>query len=332
MLDEYREQQQVIYRIMKNAVMNKKLSHAYLFDIKNYIHGKEMAMSFIKYLLCPTQKSNFDDCGECTQCKKIDDSNYSELKVINPDGIWIKKEQLDELQIEFSKKPLEGNYKIYIINQVERLNQYAANSLLKFLEEPEEGIIAILITNNLFQVLETIRSRCQILSFIPERKTVEDQNNLLNLYMLITKNNDIFGKEEQEKYEKIVNNIIEFIQFLEKKGKETLLYTNKLWHNNIHEKEQFLFAFDIMTFFYEDIMNEKCQRPVRIFQNNQELIHIICEQNTLNNIVKKINIIMKAKQKVKVNMNNNLLIDKLILDLLGGEESDRSSRNYVRQP
>lgn len=321
MLDEYQEQQPIVYQIMKNAVLHQKVSHAYLIDTKNCMIGEKMTLAFAKYLLCPYNKSNSKDCGNCTQCKKIDDFNYIELKIIDADGLWIKKEQLDELQEEFSKKPLEGSYKVYIIHQVERLNKAAANSLLKFLEEPEEGIIAILTTNNLFQILETIRSRCQILSFSNEKKydsNLESEIDIIASY-LPTSLFDLNSLDGKEKYHMFVQSILDFIQFFEKKGKETLLYTEKLWHNKIHDKEELLLAFQIMTLFYHEVLNDQCERNIQIFKEEKDLITSISKQNTINQIIQKINIIMQQKKKIKINVNNGLLIDKLILDLLGGE-------------
>ena len=94
----------------------------------------------------------------------INDKCYPEIKIINPDGLWIKKEQLDEIQKEFSTKAVFGTKKIYIINEADKMNSSAANSILKFLEEPVPNIIAILVTNNIYQLLDTIISRCQVIS------------------------------------------------------------------------------------------------------------------------------------------------------------------------
>ena len=98
------------------------------------------------------------------QVEEKEKSEETKLK----DTILLQKEQLDELQKEFSEKSIFSNKKIYIINHADRLNKSAANSILKFLEEPEENIIAILITDNIYQLLDTIVSRCQIISFSKE--------------------------------------------------------------------------------------------------------------------------------------------------------------------
>ena len=72
-------------------------------------------------------------------------SSYPEIKIIEPDGMWIKKEQLMELQEEFNKTAIEGSKRIYTILECEKLNKQAANSILKFLEEPNDDIIALLV-------------------------------------------------------------------------------------------------------------------------------------------------------------------------------------------
>ena len=171
MLDEYKKTQHIAYKILNTSVKNNTFSHAYLFDTNGFPESSKIIMSFVKTLLCPNKYTNKEKCGECHQCEVIESGNFPEIKIINPDGMWIKKKQLQELQSEFGEKAIIGNKRIYIINHADRLNTSAANSILKFLEEPEEGIIAILQTDNIYSVLETILSRCQTLS-LKETKSV----------------------------------------------------------------------------------------------------------------------------------------------------------------
>lgn len=319
MLDDFKDQQPVVYTMMKNAVSSGKLSHAYLLDIKNYFLGNEMAMAFVKSLLCPMNYRNKQACSNCSQCEKIDNSNYTELKIIHPDGLWIKKEQMDELQEEFSKKALAGKYKVYVIFQAEKLNKYAANSLLKFLEEPEEGIIAILITNNFFQVLETIRSRCQILSFSNEKNNNNDTSMIESLIKSLNINlYDINTADGKEKLYRFIENVLYFIDIVEKRGKDSLLYTEKAWHKNISEKEELMLAFDLMIVFYSDILNIKSERKLKFFAEKIDFVSKISEENSIEKIVNKISVLSELKGKIKLNINNKLLIDTLIMNF-GGE-------------
>lgn len=313
MLDNYIKQQPIIHRILKNSLKNNRNVHAYLFETSDKENGLKVALAFSKYLLCPKNYSNDDHCGECNQCKVIDNNNFTEIKIINPDGMWIKKEQLTALQQEFSKKAIGSTKKVYIINSAEKLNPQAANSILKFLEEPEDNIVAILITNNQYQLLDTIVSRCQILSFI-ENKNIDSDNLLECLWK-----NVIMTDEEKEVFNsERIDSVINFVDFYENNGIDTLLYLNRLWHKNINKRRLIEIAFEVMILFYKDILNYKCNRNVEIFNEYQKQIESIAVKNTSPIICDKIKKILEIKEKISYNMNSNLLMDKLIIMLEGG--------------
>ena len=199
MLDNFKSQQPIAYKIITNSIKNDRLSHAYLFETNGYKFSKDFIISFVKTLLCPHHYVNSNNCKQCHICEKIDKNIYSEFKIIERDGMWIKKEQLLELQKNFKTKGVESNYKVYVINNAEYLNQSSSNSLLKFLEEPQDNIIAILVTNNIHQLLDTIISRCQIISLVnDEEKTIEKQ-----ISSLLETNIDNFDS--------VINDTLDFI-------------------------------------------------------------------------------------------------------------------------
>lgn len=316
MLDNYKDVQPIVYKILKNAIKNDECSHAYLFESGTFYQSQDFIMAFIKSLLCPFNYFNFEKCNNCHQCQMIDSGNFPELKIINPDGLQIKKEQLLSLQDEFSKKPIIGNKKIYLINGAEKLNKAAANSILKFLEEPDNNIIAILLTNNIYEVLGTIRSRCQIISF----KNINYFPNLNSSiekikYILYSNldNYEILTKIE-EINEKIIK-VIEFVNYYEKNHLNTLLFISKLWNDYIKTKEELNHAFEIITLYYKDILNHKLNRKIEIFNDYIDNIEIISQNNSTKEICDKINIIVNLKNKIKYNANANLLMDKLIISL-----------------
>lgn len=319
MLDDYKDEQPIIYKIITNQIKKDSLSHAYIFETLGYYQSFEFIMAIIKTILCPKKHFNKKNCGKCFQCEVIESGNFPEIKIINPDGMWIKKEQLKELQTEFNEKAIIGNKKIYIINGAEKLNKSSANSMLKFLEEPDNNIIAILLTENIYEVLETIRSRCQVLK-LKESKLKEEDNTISKLKQILTvKNND-----PDEKIEKA----IEFVNYYEIHGKDTILYINKLWNEYYKTKEDYINAFEIMILYYKDILNKKMDRKLEIFDKSKS-INEISEKSTIKEICKKLNIIIKIKESIKYNVNLNLTMDKLIIELDGGKRNDRSSRNFI---
>ncbi len=313
MLDEYQSVQPIVYKILKNAVSKDKYSHAYLFETNGFYDSFNLIFSFVKTVMCPSSQTNNQNCENCKQCEVINSGNFPEIEIIEPDGLWIKKDQLQKLQNEFNKKAIIGNKKIYIIKEADKLNKQAANSILKFLEEPEEGIIAILITDNIYQILETIRSRCQIIKLKEEKQLFSVEGTLNRLYLILKGNIEI-DDNELIKLEKTIN----FINHYEKNNIDTIIYTQKLWHDFIKTKEDIVMAFDTMIFYYKDILNYLSNRKLDIFNDYQKDIEQIASKNDLKTICHKLNAITIMKEKIKYNANTNLIVDKLIINLEGG--------------
>ena len=317
MLDDFKNEQKIVYKILINSIKKNKNSHAYLIETNNYSKSLELAIAFAKTLLCPFNYTNSLNCNGCRQCNIIDDNNFLEFKIIKSDGEWIKKEQLDELQYLFSKKAVIGNKKVYIIDGVEKLNTTSANSILKFLEEPEEGIIAILITENINRVLNTIVSRCQIL-------TLKNFLNLSNFstiekiaIKLFNSENKIKEFTENDNSILFVNNVINFVKYYEEHGMDTLLDIENLWNCYFKDRREINNALEIMLLFYSDVLNYLMNKPILIFNEIKKDIQNISIKSNALNISKKISVIIDLKDKIKYNINTNLLMDKLLIRFEG---------------
>lgn len=315
MLEEYKNYDKIIYRQMENAI-NNNLSHAYLFDLNNNVYAENMVMAFVKEILCKKHISK-EEYNDCSVCRRIDDGNYSELKKIYPDGLVIKKEQLDDLQKSFSTKALESDKKVYIIYDAEKLNLSAANSLLKFLEEPGEGVIAILLTNNLNNMLNTISSRCQILKF--NNSKIEDFikysniNSKVSIYKIAFY---IFMKTEIDDYiENFVNNVISFWKNYESNGKKMIIYEKQFFLDIFKEKDEILNFIRCSILLYRDVINCKLNNEILYYNDYRDIIEEISNRNTLNNILHKLNVLLSKEQLVTKNVNNNMFIDGIIIDM-----------------
>ena len=242
------------------------------------------------------------------------------LKKIYPDGQYIKKEQLDELQKNFSTKALESNYRIYIIYDADKLNTAAANSLLKFLEEPEEGILAILLTNNVNKVLKTISSRCQILNFrqnnVNEFITMNNIDKEITLHKLaftLFKISDINLVGDYHK--EFINSVLKYIKYYETNGIKSIINEKSLFLDVFKEKEEIYNFFEILVLFYRDVINVKLDKNIMFFDDNKDLLEFVSNRNILENILKKIDIIIKKQKLIRNNINTNMLIDSLIIDM-----------------
>lgn len=327
MLEDYKQGQPIAYKIFINAIKNKHV-HAYLFQVNDCMDAKDIAVSFAKSLICDKHffENSNKECGDCTICHRIEKNCYPELVIVDSEGLWIKKEQLIDLQKKFSKKSIEGNNKVYIINGVEKLNASAANSILKFLEEPEENIVAILLAYDIQSVLKTILSRCQIIALKPNNQInigkgcAGDQN--MTLLKIGTKvYNDRY---EMEKYlsdkQSIVKTeaIINFIKNYEINGETIIVNVKNLWFDYFGEKNEMLLAFTIMILFYKDVLNVMNKKKLEVFDYYLDDIDEVARANNNEKIIKKLQKIIFAKDKIKYNVNANLLMDKLIIEMEGG--------------
>lgn len=152
-------------RILQHALKSGKISHAYLFHGPSGTGRMAMAQAFAKALFCSSGAA--EACGVCLECRKFDNGNQADLTMIAPDGQSIKIDQIRELQRDLSFRNSGTKRKVYMIEKAEKMTVQAANSLLKFLEEPISPVVAILITDNGQAVLPTIRSRAQWVPFLP---------------------------------------------------------------------------------------------------------------------------------------------------------------------
>ena len=307
MLEEYEKKEPIIYRQISNSIKNG-LSHAYLFELNDNIYAYEMIMSFVKKVL-----SNGDD----NIAKRIDDGNYPELKHIFPDGQLIRKEQLEELQKSFSTISLENDKRFYIIHDSEKLNVAAANSLLKFLEEPSDGIIAILLTNNINLMLKTIVSRCQILTFSKNKledyikfNQITSNITLHKLFFTIWKNKD----ELNEYHRNFVKKVIEFINYYEKNKLKTIVYENRFFEE-INDKIELNKFFECVILFYRDLLRYKFGSDVLYFDDYIDYIREFSCINTEEMIIQKINTLLEKVRLIKNNVNTSMFIDGIIIDM-----------------
>ena len=198
MLEDYLNDQKLVTKILLDSLNNEKLVQAYLFSCNDIKYLEEYAIAFSKKILSNDNDSKI--------LKQIDDGNYPDLTIIRPDGQFVKRNQLSELQKKFQNKPIISNKKVYIISECDKMNASSANSILKFLEEPSDDIVAILLTTNISMVLPTILSRCQILN-------LNNINNEKDIYEVIKERYSLIYNEDN--YDTYFSLLLEFTKNLD---------------------------------------------------------------------------------------------------------------------
>lgn len=149
--------------LLTRAISSGKTAHAYLFEGIEGCGRTKTALALIQAIFCDQPEA----CGTCPTCRKVLSLQHPDLHIIEPDGAFIKIDQIRELQRELSLRPFQARRKACIIKNADRLHAAAANALLKTLEEPPGEALIILVTTNKSAVLPTINSRCQVVSFTP---------------------------------------------------------------------------------------------------------------------------------------------------------------------
>ena len=165
--------QEVIIRTLQNAVVNNKISHAYLFSGPRGTGKTSIAKIMAKTVNCLEPKNGIPccKCVNCTQIENKQTTDVIEIDAASNNGV----DEIREIRNKVNLVPSTGKYKVYIIDEVHMLTAGAFNALLKTLEEPPAHIIFILATTEAHKIPATILSRCQRFDFkkIPENKIVE---------------------------------------------------------------------------------------------------------------------------------------------------------------
>ena len=158
---------QEIISHLQNAIRLGKVSHAYIFGGEHGAGKKLLASLFAMTLQC--QEQGVEPCMKCPSCRKALNKNHPDIIYVvheKPNSIGID-EIRGQLINDVGIRPYESPYKIYIVNDADKLTLQAQNALLKTIEEPPAYAVILLLADNPDALLPTITSRCVLLSLKP---------------------------------------------------------------------------------------------------------------------------------------------------------------------
>ncbi|QVK21463.1 DNA polymerase III subunit delta' [Mycoplasmatota bacterium] len=312
-LAKYNQIQPNVVKILTNSFRSNRFSHAHLFEGPRGTNKFDIAIDVAKMLICESA------CGECKICSSIDLRSHPNVIVIEPDGLSIKKEQIRNLITELNKTSLVIGPKVYIINHIDKMTTSAANSLLKYFEEPHDNTYAILITENIQTILPTIISRAQVITFnkvsssIIREELVKRGINLeySRILPLVTNNlEEAMDLANSEELNKMMDVIYELGNIYANKYHNALIYFHE--NGKFVDKNNVGLFLDLLLYYYKDILNYKTNVEL-VFPDNKALITL--REITLKKVVENIEFIMDEKNKLKYNANVPLLLDRIILKL-----------------
>ena len=310
---------------LQNAIKTDKVSHAYILDGPDMSGKKMIADAFSMTLEC--EKKGTEPCMECHSCKQALGKNQ-------PDIIYLQHEKTNTISVDdirsqinndIGVKPYSSPYKVYIVDEAEKMNVQAQNALLKTIEEPPAYAVILLLTNNAEIFLPTILSRCVRLSLkaVPDEKI---KAYLMENYEVPDYKADVcvafaqgnVGKAielaESEDFNEIKNSALQLIKRLDDIELYEMTEAVKQISNY---KLQINDYFDLIMIWYRDVLLYKATADVNKLIFKEEVYEIKKEasRSSYGGIENILEALEKAKIRLNANVNFDLVIELLLLTI-----------------
>lgn len=274
-----------------NNYCNKKNSHAFLIVTNNIDKCIDELIVLLKKIYCTYEYEL--NCKKCNLCNIIDKGNFPNIKLIEPDGTTIKKEQIKNLKYAFSTNSQFSELNTYIIKNAEKMNKESNNSILKFLEEPDSNIVGFFITNNKNNILDTIISRCE--------------NIVINYD--VSKISDEIGLSEKM-YNEMLQLLREYLYELEVEKSKSILINREIILSEYTEKIDIINIIKIIFKIYNNALYNKLQNDKILFEN----FDYIYNQN-YKTLKKKNDLLVDILNQLNFNVNIELVLDRFIIEI-----------------
>lgn len=322
---EMKEIQPLASQMIINSIRKDRISHAYLLHGERGTGKENMAILLTKVLFC-LERDGVDPCQECVNCKRIESRNHPDVHWIEPDGKSIKKEQVENLQKEFTYSGLESNRKVYVIKEADTLTVNASNRILKFLEEPTRQTTAILLTENSQSILSTIQSRCQIIDLKPlnpqafQERLIESgvEKQTATLLSALTNNyEEALGWSQDEWFAEIRILVIKLVETLSFKPEDIYLFIHSHLVPQLKERSEQEHFLDLCILAFKDILyyHVREERKPVFFSHTDTLLERAAMSFPEERIVNILNAILQAKRKLKQNVQATLVLEQLMLQI-----------------
>lgn len=264
-------------KLIDSIYSKNKVGHAFLFNVDDE-YDTSVSLEFIKAIL---KKSVLNEEDFEKYSYQIDKNVFPDLVIVKSFDKVIKKEQILNIKSIMKEKSINSGKLFYIIEYAEYLNSSSANALLKFLEEPEDNIIAILVTKNINKVISTITSRCHIVN--------------LNRYF----------RKKDEKYFDIAFN---YLLIYENKKEKSIAYLSELYDVSLEELKSMINSW---IYIYTNVLNLLIKNDIQseMFNNYEKIV----SQNNIESVLIKLDKLEKMFNLCFYNVNTRVILDELFI-------------------
>ena len=310
---------------LQKAIEYHKVSHAYILAGEEGMGRKTLAKAFAMTLLC--ERSDKEPCMQCHACRQILSGNH-------PDVIWVTHEKpasigVDDIRTQINDtiyiKPYSSSYKIYMVDEAEKMTVQAQNALLKTIEEPPSYAVIILMTTNQEVFLPTILSRCIQLNLRPLKnhlvsdyltETMGVPEEKANIYAAFARGN--LGKAihlaSSEEFSLLFRQVLTLLKNIKEMDIAMLLDSiKKLQEDNLDLYE----CLDFMQLWYRDILMFKVTKDINmlVFKEEYSVVSKLCQKSSYEGLETILNAIEKAKTRLDANVNTDLALELMLLTM-----------------
>lgn len=311
---------------LRNAIRADRVAHAYLFTGAQEAK-RNIAIEFAKVLNCEHLAN--DSCDSCSACRTIASGNSPEIVEVYPDGSSIKIDQVRAVQKQFSFTPRPGTRRFLILHQADLMTLAAANSLLKFLEEPVSPLVAILFTQTEQSVLDTIRSRCQIVRF-PEAD-LESKMKKYHQMELPDWQVQIYSNfpgtlpsdtqiMEQESFAQLIEQMIKWNQEILVGKTEALLFVYQEPFSTLIQEGQAAILLDLLMMWQRELLRTMNQldQDRQLFLPWREHLEKQAYLKDLSALLSSMEKVMQARRDLGKPMQDQAILEKMVLAMQEG--------------
>lgn len=313
-----------IIQHLQNAIASGKVSHAYIFHGEEGMGKRTLAKAFAKTLQC--EEGGILPCNRCKSCMQLESDNH-------PDIMWVTHEKasigVDDIRIQVNSdiqiKPYNSPYKVYVIDDADKLTEQAQNALLKTMEEPPEYAVILLLTDNVSLILPTILSRCVLLNLKPVNKQLIKEY-LMEKHQIPDYMAEVaaafsggnVGKaikySSSEDFDKMKEDVLHILKYIDDMELHEIISGLKVLTASKTNIEDYI---DLMTLWYRDILMFKATKDPDLLLYREELSFIRNQANirSYEGVEKIMKAMQKAKVRLKANVNFDIAVELMLLTI-----------------
>lgn len=317
--------QEQIKEHLQGAMKAGKVSHAYIISGERFSGKEYIARIFAMALQC--EAGNTEPCQVCHSCKQALSDNQPDIIYVNhekPGSIGVDDIRT-QINGDIAIKPYSSPYKIYIVNEAEKMTPQAQNALLKTLEEPPAYAVILLLTTNVNSLLQTILSRCVILhmkpvadalvkDFLMTQMQVPDYK--AEVCVAFARGN--IGKAKHlaasEDFEKVKEDALALLKYVHEMDITEMIAAIKKINEYKLDIDDYL---DILSIWYRDALLFKATNDANhlIFKEEIQNIRKVAGRTSYEGIEEVLQTLSKAKSRLNANVNFDLTMELLLLTM-----------------